>query len=265
MPKTKLQKGASLLLKQLVFLIFWIFVWAFFAWRIDIPFLLPTPIAVAESLGSLLIGDALLPAVLYSLKSLVIGFGIGAIIGILTALPSVFSKEFSAVLNPLYTIVRATPVASFIIIAWVFLDSSVLPSFISALMTAPIVWSNLSRGISSLDRSLLEVARVYRFSPEKRIRVYWLPSLLPFLSSGLSTALGLAWKSSIATEILVRSERTIGYHIWDAKAWNIDTAALFAWTIVALIISLVFDLLLGYLLGLVSKQSKKNRREKRDA
>ena len=132
-------------------------------------------------------------------------------------------------------------------------------------MTAPIVWSNLSRGISSLDRSLLEVARVYRFSPEKRIRVYWLPSLLPFLSSGLSTALGLAWKSSIATEILVRSERTIGYHIWDAKAWNIDTAALFAWTIVALIISLVFDLLLGYLLGLVSKQSKKNRREKRDA
>ena len=120
MPKTKLQKGASLLLKQLVFLIFWIFVWAFFAWRIDIPFLLPTPIAVAESLGSLLIGDALLPAVLYSLKSLVIGFGIGAIIGILTALPSVFSKEFSAVLNPLYTIVRATPVASFIIIAWSF-------------------------------------------------------------------------------------------------------------------------------------------------
>jgi NitT/TauT family transport system permease protein len=265
MHKTNTLKGASLLLKQLVFLLFWVLVWAFFAWRIDIPFLLPTPIAVAESLASLFLGDALFPAVLHSLKSLIVGFGIGTVIGILTAIPSVFTKEISALLSPLYTIVRATPVASFIIIAWVFLDRDILPSFISALMTAPIVWSNLSRGIDALDRSLLEVTRVYRFPLLKRVGVFWLPSLLPFLSSGLSTALGLAWKSSIATEILVRSDETIGYYIWDAKAWNIDTAALFAWTIVALLISLVFDLVLGYLLGLVSKRKTKRREEKTNA
>lgn len=265
MCKTDLQRGASLLLKQLAFLLFWILVWAFFAWRIDIPFLLPTPIEVAKSLGSLLAGNTLFPAVLHSLRSLLLGFGIGVLIGILTAIPSVFTKEVSRLLSPLYTIVRATPVASFIIIAWVFLDRNVLPAFISALMTAPIVWSNLSRGIDTLDRSLLEVARIYRFPFVKRILVFWLPSLLPFLSSGLSTALGLAWKSCIATEILVRSDATIGYYIWDAKAWNIDTAALFAWTVVALVISLVFDLFLSYLLSLIARRKTKDREETADA
>ena len=265
MHRTNALKGASLVLKQLAFLLFWILIWAFFAWRIDVPFLLPTPYAVVKSLAALLTGDALFPAILRSLGSLFIGFGIGTVIGILTALPSVFTKEVSVLLNPLYTIVRATPVASFIIIAWVFLDSGILPSFISALMTAPIVWSNLSRGIDALDRSLLEVTRVYRFSVCKRIRVYWIPSLLPFLSSGLSTALGLAWKSSIATEILVRSDRTIGYYIWDAKAWNIDPAALFAWTVVAIVISLIFDLALGYCLKLVSGDGSRRRKEARNA
>ena len=260
MQATKHLRGLSLFIKQALFLLFWVGVWAFFAWKINIPFLLPTPIAVLKSLWQLLCGDTLFPAVLRSLKSLAIGFAIGSLIGILTAIPSVFSRQFSGILSPLYTIVRATPVASFIIIAWVFLDSGVLPIFISALMTAPIVWSNLSKGIDALDRSLLEVAQVYRFSLLKRIRVYWLPSLLPFLSSGLSTALGLAWKSSIATEILVRSDKTIGYHIWDAKAWNIDTSALFAWTIVALIISLIFDLVLSFALERVSRR-KAIRRE----
>ena len=265
MQRTKALRALTLAAKQLAFLLFWVGVWAFFAWRIDIPFLLPTPIAVLRSLGELLVGDTLLPAILRSLRSLIIGFGIGTVIGILTAIPSVFTKEVSSLLRPLYTVVRATPVASFIIIAWVFLEADVLPAFISALMTAPIVWSNLSRGIDALDRSLLEVARVYRFPLFKRIRVFWLPSLLPFLSSGLSTALGLAWKSSIATEILVRSSQTIGYYIWDAKAWNIDTAALFAWTAVALVISLVFDLVLGLMLSSLSERRTKRREEQNHA
>ena len=259
MSKTKLGKALTLASLEIAFLLFWIGVWAVAAWQIDIPFLLPTPLAVLKSLGALLTGNTLFPAIFRSLRSLIIGFGIGSAIGILTALPSVFTKHVSSLLNPIYTIVRATPVASFIIIAWVFFSSDILPVFISALMTAPIVWSSLSRGIDSLDRSLLEVARVYKFPFLKRIRVYWLPSLLPFLSSGLSTALGLAWKSAIATEILVRSDKTIGYFIWDAKAWNIDTSALFAWTFVAIVISLIFDLLLTFLLDLLSGRKERRR------
>ncbi len=249
MKQTKWGRAVKGLSKQLLFLLFWILLWQFSAWRVNVPFILPAPLEVLKSFVGLLRGDAFYRAVGRSLLSLLLGFCGGCLIGILTAVPSALSKNFTSFVSPVYTVIRATPVASFIIIAWVFLDKAKLPAFISLLMTAPIVWSNLSRGIRSLDRSLFEVTKVYRFSFIKALRVYWLPSLLPFLSAGLSTALGLAWKSSIATEILVKSTDTIGYYIWDAKAWSIDTAALFAWTIAVIIFSLLFDTVIGLIFG----------------
>lgn len=260
MERTKWLQAARGLAKQLLFLLFWILIWQFAAWRVNVPFILPAPLAVLKSFLGLLRSSVFYRAIGRSLVSLALGFGIGCLIGILTAIPSALSKTVTSFVSPLYTVIRATPVASFIIIAWVFLDKARLPAFISLLMTVPIVWSNLSRGIRALDRSLLEVTRVYRFSFIKSLRVYWLPSLFPFLSAGFSTALGLAWKSSIATEILVKSTDTIGYYIWDAKAWSIDTAALFAWTAAVIIISLLFDSLVGLIFGRLST-SKTRKKE----
>ncbi len=238
----------------------WLLLWQFAAWRIDIPFLLPSPLSVLDSLWNLLQSKVFYKAIGNSLVSLLIGFGGGAAIGILSAVPSALSKTFTSFVSPVYTVIRATPVASFIIIAWVFLDKGVLPAFIALLMTAPIIWSNLSRGIRSLDRSLYEVTRVYRFSFFKTLRVYFIPALAPFLSSGISTALGLAWKSTIATEILVKSNDTIGYYIWDAKAWSIDTAALFAWTVAVILFSLLFDTVIGLLFSRIGEKASKSER-----
>jgi NitT/TauT family transport system permease protein len=242
---------------QFLFASLWIFLWWIIAKQIDIPFILPKPSSVGGELLGLLGTSLFYRTLLRSIGSLALGFLSGALIGILLSLPTALSKIFSSFISPIFTVIRATPVASFIIIAWVFLDNRELPAFIAALMTAPIVWSNLSRGLRSLDRSLFEVTRVFGFSFGKTVRYYFFPALRPFLASGLSTALGLAWKSSIATEILVRSNGTIGYYIWDAKAWNINTAALFAWTIAVIVLSLLFDLLVERLLRAPRRRPRK--------
>ena len=239
----------------------WLLLWQFAAWRIDIPFLLPTPLSVSESLWKLLRSKIFYRAIGNSLVSLLIGFGGGALIGILSAVPSALSRTFTSFVAPIYTVIRATPVASFIIIAWVFIDKEMLPAFIALLMTAPIIWSNLTRGIRSLDYSLYEVTKVYRFSFVKTLRVYFIPALAPFLSSGISTSLGLAWKSTIATEVLVKSNETIGYYIWDAKAWSIDTAALFAWTVAVILFSLIFDTVIGLLFSRIGAKASRSEKE----
>ena len=221
----------------------WIGIWAIAAKRIGVPFILPTPGSVFFDFFSLFAEKRLYVALIRSLGSLAAGFGLGVVAGILFAVPSALSKIFNSVVSPIFTVIRATPVASFIIIAWVFLSNSILPGFICFLMTVPIIWSNLTQGIRSLDPALFEVARVFRFPFSKTFRLYLFPSLSPFLSSGLSTALGLGWKATIAAEILVRSPETLGYWIWDAKAWNTDTSFLFAWTLVVILFSILFDAL----------------------
>ena len=225
----------------------WIGIWAFAAWRVGVPFVLPSPASVFRDFFSLFAGKRLYLALLYSLASLVAGYFAGVVLGILFAVPSALSKLFDSLVSPIFTVIRATPVASFIIIAWLFLSNRILPGFICFLMTVPIVWSSVSAGIRSLDPAMLEVARVYRFSFGKTVRMYLFPTLSPFLSSGLSTALGLGWKATIAAEILVRSPETLGYWIWDAKAWNVDTSFLFAWTLVVILFSILFDFLLRVL------------------
>ena len=127
-------------------------------------------------------------------------------------------------------------------------------------MVVPIVWSSLTEGIRALDPALSEVAKVYRFGFYKTFRLYLFPSLSPYLSSALSTSLGLGWKATIATEILVRSPGTLGYMIWDAKAWNVDTSKLFAWTLVVILVSILFDAAVRLSFG---KRKPKERRENR--
>ena len=228
---------------------FWIGIWALAAWRVGVPFILPTPASVLFDLLSLFKTTTLYLALLKSLLSLVIGFVSGVVLGVLFAVPSALLKLFDSFVSPIFIIIRATPVASFIIIAWVFLNNRVLPGFICLLMVAPIVWSSLTEGIRALDPALLEVTKVYRFGFFKTFRLYLFPSLSPFLSSGLSTALGLGWKSVVATEILVRTPDSLGYMIWDAKAWNVDTSALFAWTLVVILVSILLDALIVLLFG----------------
>lgn len=240
---------------------FWIGLWAFAAWRVGVPFILPTPASVFGDLFSLFGTSDLYLALLKSLLSLAAGFAAGVVIGVLFAVPSAVSKIFNSVVSPIMTVVRATPVASFIIIAWVFLNNRILPGFICLLMVVPIVWSSLTEGIHALDPALSEVAKVYRFGFSKTVRLYLFPSLSPYLSSALSTSLGLGWKATIATEILVRSPASLGYMIWDAKAWNVDTSKLFAWTLVVILVSILFDLLIRFSFG--KRKKPKERRENR--
>ena len=234
---------------------FWIGIWAFSARRVGIPFVLPTPLSVFRDFFSLFTERRLYLALLRSLLSLFAGFGAGVLVGVLFAVPSALSKLFDSLISPIFTVIRATPVASFIIIAWVFLSNSILPGFICFLMTVPIVWRSLTEGIKALNPAMLEVARVYRFGFWKTVKLYLFPTLSPFLFSGLSTSLGLGWKSTVAAEILVHSPDTLGYWIWDAKAWNVDTSFLFAWTLVVILFSILFDYLLHLLFG-------KNRKER---
>jgi len=69
------------------------------------------------------------------------------------------------------------------------------------------------------------------------------PSVRPFFASGAETALGLAWKAGVAAEVLCRPYGTIGASLYNAKIY-FETADVFAWTAVIVILSMVLELAL---------------------
>ena len=74
--------------------------------------------------------------------------------------------------------------------------------FIAFLMVLPILWGNVSRGITECDRDLIEMAHIFRFSKKDMLKKIYLPSVRPYFFAGCSTALGLSWKAGVAAEVL---------------------------------------------------------------
>lgn len=231
------------LLRTPAVLAFWFLVWALAAAAVGQELLLPSPVQAARELISLArtpdfwltIGRSVLRVLTGILSA--VGLGVG--IAFLTHKSAVMNALFS----PVMTLVKSTPVASFIILALVWLGRSVVPVFISALMVLPVVWANVSAGLNGIDPRLLELARVYRL-PRGRVlrRITW-PSVLPHLRAALRSALGLGWKAGIAAEVLTVPPYSIGKRIYEAKLY-LETTELFAWTAAVILVSLLIENLL---------------------
>ncbi len=243
-------------LKGLLIALFWLAVWAIGAQAVGTPLLLPGPVAVAIRLGEL--GATPIFWATVGRTFLHIGLGLFCAIptGALLAAVTGRFRLLRELLSPLLTILQSTPVASFILLLLVWLGRDTLPSFIAALMVMPVVWRNVSAGLENTDPQLLEVARVYRFSPWRVFRRIYMPSLTPYFFAACRSGLGLAWKAGVAAEVLTVPKGTIGQQLYEAKLY-LETTDLFAWTVAVILCSLVIEKLLSALLSRLERGGAK--------
>ncbi len=236
-------------LKVSVPLLFWLGVWALAAWRMNSPLLLPAPAQVLRSLWTLAGSGTFWQITAMSLLRVLGGLLLSVAMGVLLAAATERFAALHALLSPLLSVIRATPVASFIILAILWMGRDMVPVFIVVLMALPVVWGNVSAGIRTTDAGLLQMAKVYHFPRMRRLRRVWIPSVMPHFLSGVRTALGLSWKAGVAAEVLTVPSVSIGKRLMDTKL-NLEVEEMFAWTIVVILLSFAIE---GGLLALLKK------------
>ncbi len=232
------------ILKILLVTAFWLFLWAGLARLVGRELLLPGPLVVLKRLGELILTADFWKTAAVSLLRILLGTVCGVIAGAALAILTARFRLLRALLSPLLTIVRATPVASFILLVLIWVGRDILPSVIVVLMVLPVVWANVAAGIDSTDPLLLELSRVYRFGSAKTFGRVYLPSVMPFFLSACRTSLGLAWKAGVAAEVLTVPKLAIGRMLYESKLY-LETVDLFAWTVVVILCSLVIEKLLS--------------------
>ena len=224
------------ILKKAGAVLFWIALWQMAAMLVGQELILPAPLAVLRRLLALsCTGDFWLTAGT-SLGRILLGFLLGTAAGTLLAALTCRVSAADAILAPVIRMARATPVASFIILALLWIGKARVPGFISMLMVLPVVWENTVTGIRETDPGLLEMAKSYRFGFWRTLGKVRIPSVLPAWRAGTVTALGLAWKSGVAAEVLCQPRLSLGTEIYYAKVY-LETADLFAWTAVVILLS----------------------------
>lgn len=223
----------------------WLAVWQLAAMALAAAYphgglLLASPVQAAARLLELLPSAAFWRAVGNSSLRIFGGFLLSCALAALLAALAAGSQRLRDLLAPPVAVVKAVPVASFIILALVWLDAEALSLFISGLMVFPPVYLNVLEGLRQTDPKLLELARVYRIPLGRRIWGVYLPQVLPYFRSAASLTLGLCWKAGAAAEVIGLPEGTIGERLYTAKVYY-QTPDLFAWTAVILALAAAFE------------------------
>mgnify|MGYP000823816240 CR=1 FL=1 len=162
--------------------VFWLAVWQAAAMAIGQEVFLVSPVQALGTLVQLLPQAEFWQRVAFSAGRILLGFGLGALSSTVLAVAAEKWEWVDALLAPVMQLVKATPVASFIILALVWVSGKSLSILISFLMVLPVLYSAVRTGIESADVQLLEMAQVFHLPLARRVKAIWLPAILPALS-----------------------------------------------------------------------------------
>lgn len=240
---TTMQNKTFKTIKNIAILLLWLAVWQCAAAIVGQELLIPYPIAVFNSFITLAKTSEFWYSVLFSMLRIIAGYLFGVISGVIGGVMSARFATFKSVFSPILHIVRAAPVASFIILAFVWIKSAYISVFISFLMVLPMIWTTVESGIKNLDMKYLEMAKIHRVKPLKILFEVKIPFILPSFIATSTSALGFAWKSGVAAEVICRPINSLGTLLQDAKLY-LETPRVFSVTAVVVILSLALELII---------------------
>ena len=226
--------------QRVLAVIFWLAVWQAAAMAIGQEVFLVSPVQALRTLVQLLPQADFWRRVAFSSGRILLGFVLGAAASVVLAVSAARWPAADVLLAPVMQLVKATPVASFIILALVWVRGASLSVLISFLMVLPVLYGAVRTGIAGADRQLVEMAAVFRLPLGRRLRAVWLPAVLPAFRQGCSVALGICWKSGVAAEVIGLPDGSIGDALYRAKI-TLSTGELFAWTFVIILLSAAFE------------------------
>jgi len=239
------------ILKVILVATFWILVWEAASRLVSrnnelLLLILPSPFTVLKTWIKFGFTNEFLKAELLTLARIFTGFIIGCFLGFLTGIITHISNVVYLLLSPVLKIIRAIPVVAIIILMYLFFSSSTLPILIVCLMVLPIVWQTVHDGLKNTDKSLLEMARVFNLTNSKTLISVKLPSIIPSLISSFVNALGLAWKSGVAAEVICLPNYSLGTMLWQSKG-SINFDEVYAVTLTVVILSVIIEFLFKFL------------------
>jgi NitT/TauT family transport system permease protein len=239
--------------KLTVAVLAWLIIWKIAAVVIDKEIFVAAPEVVLVTLAEMAFTAEFWQTVAASLSRIATGFFVAVCMGTVLAAVSSLSDWASEFISVLMKLIKSIPVASFVIILLLWINSANLSLYVSFLMVLPIIYFNIQKGIQSTGTKMIEMAEVFRFGFYRRFRYVYLPAVMPYFVSACSVGLGFCWKSGIAAELIGQPKGSVGEMLYRAKLY-LMTKELFAWTVVIVLLAAVFEKLVMLAIKAASKK-----------
>jgi sulfonate transport system permease protein len=187
------------------------------------PQFLPPPSIVLRTFGEQYESGELFTNFAISLGRVAGGFGIGALLGVVLGIVMGLSRTLEDYLSPLFRAASQVPVLGWLPLAMMFLGigESLKLVIIAHASLVPVALNTL-KGIQSVPRQYIEVARAFGFSHGQLLRKVIFPASVPSMFVGIRYGVTQAWLSLVTVELLASSEGLGFMIVWGRQLLQLD-------------------------------------------
>ena len=177
---------------------------------------LPGPVAVFAAMGKAAASGELFAAMAITMARVAASFTIAMALGAALGYAMGRRDFFDQIADPWIVILLNLPALVIIVLLyiWVGLNETAAVAAV-ALNKLPNATVTIREGARALDPALDERARVFAFSPWKRLRHVVLPQLAPYFAVATRSGLSLVWKIVLVVELIGRPNG-VGFEINEA-------------------------------------------------
>lgn len=228
--------------------------------KVDSKIVAPQIDSIMKKIGVIVTKENFAQIVFSTLWRAIYGFIISLLLSIVFCIRANLSGVVEKLLYPLTMISRAIPTMSIVLLCLIWLDDKT-PIAVSVIIVFPMLYSALLSAIKASDKEMKDVIKVYNVSKSKSFFRYYLPSVFLSVFPQLVTTLSFNVKLTISGEALSNTSISVGNAMKIAD-FNTDTAQLFAWTIVAVLLGFAVELILKalYKIGERVRYGYRNRK-----
>lgn len=227
-------------LQKIMAIAFALLLWQAIALLLNNTLLLAGPLEVLNRLFELLQTEEYWISLANSMSNILLGLFMAIATGLMLAAISSKLKFVDIMLWPIVACIKATPLASFVIICLVWVGNTKLSIITVFLIVFPIVYSNMLTAYKSIDKKLDQMLMIFEVPFSRRMRLLYIPQSIKTFISTLEVAIGMAFKSGVAAELIAVPRNTIGDLLREAKVFLL-TADMFAWTFSIIVISVCVE------------------------
>jgi NitT/TauT family transport system permease protein len=242
--------------KIIISVAIWLIVWQAASVLTGLDLILASPVSVLFCLGRLMTVGSTYQIIGRTAYHIISGFLCGFVLGCAFAVLASKSGAVRALLAPPVMLMKSLPMASFIILLIIWFGSGKVSGFTSFIVTFPLVYSGVMSGINKRDTQMLELSRVYGIGIWRRVRWIDIPQILPIAKPDFIMAAGMCLKAGVSAEVIGLARLTVGEQLYYSKLY-IDTAGLFAWSIIVVVLALLWQKVFRMIVEFAERALKK--------
>lgn len=228
------QAGPERLARGAGAVLLWLVVWQVAALAVGSDLILAGPLQTLTALAALVRQGAFWGRVVWSLVRIAGGFLAAFALANVLATSAWRHPLIEQLLHPAMLAIKSTPVVCIVVLLLIWFGSRVVSAVSVFLVALPAIYFSALEALRSLDSQMLEMLEVHRVPRTRQMLGFVWPSMQPFLLATCKMVVGMSWKAGVAAELIGTPAGSIGERIYQSKIL-LETADLFAWTIVVVV------------------------------